>query len=340
MRPTKSRYLAVLVALLANFEAHAYLGGFEYASDGYLGFTNWVNGYDAGQTGTANGGPGGLPTNGAQPPSANISGGLWVDQNNAFTTYNAQGPLGGYYVTGHTPVAPLGMFPHSGSQMLAVRNTGYASQNIPAQPLDYSYTIDNRDYYNGGNPINPAATGNKIVNWGIWISPGPKTKIVGDGLWLSFRDSVGSLAFQFGWDESYELRYRDDPSKPWINTGYFFGRPWGFPPPNPFPPNVYDHLEFEFDLLNDAWSLVVFSGLTQNTTSLVGRQPFGTALQNLTGIDFHAGYGAEKSFFDDSTFVIRDIPEPGSLSLLGLGCLFLLRTRRKPRWRLRVAAAR
>lgn len=340
--------VAVLVCIPG--QSHAYLGGVE-AQDGYLGFVNWVNGYDAGQSGTSNGGPGGSPSNLPQPPITDFPGGLWHDLNDAFATYNANTSVfaGGYYVTGHTEVTGLGMVPHSGEQMLALRNTTYATipPTVPAQPLDYRYTLDARDFYNGGNPISPANTGDKIVNWSVWISPGPKTA-PSDGVWLSFRDSQSApdnpsnpnapIAFQFGWDETYQLRYRDTPGGSWnylidsTNANYVFGRPWepGIPSINKPPvTNVYDLFEFSFDLLHDKWSLDVTSGLTGNIMTFVTDRAFGQNLLDLSFIDFHVSYGNEKGFFDDSNFTISSVqvPEPGTWSLLLIPGLMLRRLR-------------
>ena len=65
------------------------------------------------------------------------------------------------------------------------------------------------------------------------------------------------------------------------------------------------------------------------TTTLVSDRPFGQPLLNLTEIDWHVGYGNEKSFFDDSSFVlaaVRTVPEPGTLMLMLLS-LWMLRGR-------------
>lgn len=328
----------IATSLCIPLKSYAYLGGFE-PNDGYLSFVNWVNGYNAGQYGTANGGPGGVAINPQQPPTANY-GGLWQDlPPGHFSTYNANPSvfMGGYYVTGHSTVAGLGMFPHSGSQMLALRNTSYATPTLPAQPLDYRYTLDTRDFYNGGSPINPSDTGDKIVDWSIWAGPGPKTA-PSDGIWLSFLDNaaIPNIGFQFGWNELYELRYRDTPSDPWTNLvdpntngNYVFGRPWSFSGQ----PVIYDRFDFSLDLLNDTWSLDVFSSLQGYTMSFVSDRAFGQNLQNFTEIDWHVSYGNEKGFFDDSDFVISpaQVPEPGTFVLVALAGLLLWRVQAKIR---------
>ncbi len=224
------------------------------------------------------------------------------------------------------------MFPHSGNAMLALRNTLYASVGpVPAQPLDFRYSLDARDFYNGGSPVNPVDTGDKIVDWSIWAAPGPVTN-PNDGIWLSFLDNAGNIGFQFGWNETYQLRYRDTASNPWINTGYVFGQPWIFPPG--VQPVIYDRFDFSLDLLNDTWSLDVFSCVSMNTISgLVLDRAFGQNLLNFTTIDWHVSYGNEKSFFDDSGFIVRpaQVPEPGTFALVALGSLLLWRPRRKAR---------
>lgn len=331
--------IIVATSLCIPLQSHAYLGGFESA-DGYLGFVNWVNGYNAGQYGTANGGSGG-PNQGPNPPTADFTGGLWNDTNDAFPTYYANGFVGGYYVTGHTAVPPLGMVPHSGNQMLALRNTTYAATtSLPATPLDYSYSLDTRDFYNGGNPVAPTATGNKIVDWSVWAAPGPVTA-PNDGLWLTFRDSAGNIGFQFGYDTTYELRYRDgtNPLGSWTNAGHILGRPWasGQFPCGVQAPNcinvIYDRLDFSLDLLNDTWSLDVLSGVDGTTKTLVSNMAFGQSLLNFTEIDWHVSYGNEKGFFDDSAFVVRpaQVPEPGTFAMVALGGLLLWRTHAKNR---------
>lgn len=87
----------------------------------------------------------------------------------------------------------------------------------------------------------------------------------------------------------------------------------------------YDRFDFALDLLNHVWSMEVYSDLKMSSKVLVSGQKFGAPLANLTELQWHVGYGNEKSFFDQSSFAIRDaqIPEPGSYAMLGLGGLLL-----------------
>ena len=315
--------------LAAASSAHAYLGGLEN-QDGYVGFVTWVNGYNAGQFGTNSGGPGGSMTmgGGSNPPTIDFAGGLWSDINGYFSTYNASGFSGGYYVTGHTAVPGLGMIPHSDSQMLALRNTGYNSTSNPAKPLDFRYQLDQRDLYNNGSPIAPTATGNMIVDWNIWISPGPARINDNAGVWLSIKDSNGSIAFQFGWDGLYKLRYRDKPGDPWTNTNYVIGLPWNPNVNGAVQYSVYDDFGFTIDLLHDTWSLNVLSGIDGQTRPFVVNRPFGVNLSDFTTIDWHMSYGNDKGFFDDSIFVLREaVPEPTTLALVGVAGLLLMGAR-------------
>lgn len=114
----------------------------------------------------------------------------------------------------------------------------------------------------------------------------------------------------------------------WINTNYVFGRPWDFFIGQSV---IYDRFDFSFNLVNDTWSLDVFSGVNLSTMTLVTDRAFGQNLLNFTEIDWHVGYGNEKSFFDDSSFVVSPapVPEPGSIVLLGLGISALVFLRRQ-----------
>ena len=108
-----------------------------------------------------------------------------------------------------------------------------------------------------------------------------------------------------------------------------FGRPWSFSGQ----PVIYDRFDFSLDLLNDTWSLDVFSSLQGYTMSFVSDRAFGQNLQNFTEIDWHVSYGNEKGFFDDSDFVISpaQVPEPGTFVLVALAGLLLWRVQAKIR---------
>lgn len=173
MKPVLKAVLHIIGAASACLPglSQAYLGGFE-DGDGYqfAGLPGMVNGYNAGEYGTG----GAYTPFGGVPP---YDQGIWNDLNNAYSTYNFIGNTGGYYVAKHPEVSFLGMFPHDGQAALALRNTGYGAGSFgPPRPLDFSYKLDTRDFYNGGKPVNPADTGNKVVNWSIWVGPGPQRR--------------------------------------------------------------------------------------------------------------------------------------------------------------------
>lgn len=328
--PLRAGVCAMLMAgaLTAAMDCSALLGGFE-DQDGYrfTGLPGMLNAYNAGEYGTANGGGSGAYTPFTGIPA--FDQGAWDDLNDRYGTYNFQSNAAGYYVTKHGEVSVFGMFPHTGDAALALRNTGYGSTAFgPGVPLDFSYQLDARDFYNAGSPVQPLDTGDQLVKWSIWVGPGPHT-LANEGIWLTFRDSAGNRAFEFGWDETYELRYRNYGSSVWAQTGYVFGQPWSFQGQH----ILYERFDFSLDLLNDRWSFDVFSDPpgagNEITTTLVSDRPFGQPLLNLTEIDWHVGYGNEKSFFDDSSFVlaaVRTVPEPGTLMLMLLS-LWMLRGR-------------
>ena len=150
---TKKLFRAVFSILTAVFAntGHAYMGGFE-AQDGYLPFFNDVKGYNAGQYGTNNSGPGGVSA------SIPVNTGLW-------SRIDPVAP-GFSYATGHqnfdrTYVNTSGSsgLPSDLGLVLTTNHQGWT-----AGPLHYRYNLDNRDF----NGASVASSANSVVTMSFW----------------------------------------------------------------------------------------------------------------------------------------------------------------------------
>lgn len=297
--------------------AFAFLGGFEF-DDGYRDFLGRVENYNAGQYG-ANVDPSAsyttIPTN----------SGAW------------QKIQGGEYATAHfgrDRLQPGGS--HNAGPMAMVITTNDAGWNGPAQIFDYK--VDSYDM--GGT--NPSSATSATLSY--WVCPSilfgannMTSPIYGNSVML--RDSTGQVIVEIGnriQNDTYgthTIAYKINGV--WTDTAIAAAT------------NYYQQFEVSVDYANDTVSLDLIDGgytktpLNGGSSSYVGTGTRTTLINNVslnTGIDYldtlrftsAPGVGNNKQWqLDDFSFAATPVPEPSSLSLLGLAISGLCFRRKK-----------
>ncbi len=317
--------LALAAAIAAP--AHAYLGSFEVA-DGYQVQSGFIGGdvsyYNAGEHGpNAGGGP---LTH--LPPNS----GLW--------TIDPLSQPGGYFASqvlraGFTLGAPPYMNPpnppvdtvasyivgqHSMGRTgdcLALRN-----EAVGVGPMIYNYEMDTFDF--GG--VAPTSVTTGPIQTGFYFCPNPDLPPPSDGsapkdkFTLTFKDNVGNVGFQWGYDRSNNVYWRPNSTSSWSAPFIVADS------------TNYDGIEVNIDLSADTFGIDYYDLSTNTWSAMV---PAGTPLNqpmgNLAELQWQlednvSGGVGGKNFFDD--FTIKQVPEPSSLALVALVIPALTRVRR------------
>ncbi|MGL4512636.1 MAG: PEP-CTERM sorting domain-containing protein [Lacipirellulaceae bacterium] len=305
---------------LAASPAWALLGSFT-ANDGYFPGYGTVLGevshYNAGQHGVNAGG-------GAAAQIVADSG-LWnlltpvgatfatvADRN----TYLSAG-VGSYPAVGvnHANAYILGgHFPgRTGDQAnLALRN----DTPLGTGTMKYEYSLDSYDF----DGIAPASITSGPIDVEFYFCPNPgdtPNPTVGptDKFALSFKDSLGNVGLEWGYQRDNSVVWRTSPSNPWNTTTFVADQ------------TNWDGLEVNIDLTGDTFGMDYYDVSTNLWTNLVpAGTPMGQPLQDLTVLRWSlvdglfAGTGG-KNYFDDFNFTV--VPEPTStfLALLAGGGL-------------------
>lgn len=346
----------VLGALLGPRPASAYLGGFE-EQDGYRipmngqilsgflagdaqfflnnvdanGYTGVVplgaypntlgdgthgpdlSRYNAGQYGTNHGGPGGT--------AADITDntGLWRALAGGRLSEDVAAP---YYfgsdLTRDHVVAYRYTLAHTGSQSLSL----FAADTN----LSYAYSLDSRDF----NGASPASTAAMSIQMSFWLNPtdwdDPDT---GSIMSLSLRDAADQSVLEIGYTGDNLLQYRLPGSGSWQTTAFQLGS------------LGWSEISLILDTAADTASLAVRafddgSSTLGSSHGVLTSQSLGLDAGALTGMQWDLRGGALNNgavsyihYFDDFSFTLSPVPEPGSLSLAGLAIIALLLPRRR-----------
>lgn len=269
--------------------------------------------YNAGQFGTSNGGPGGSAVDIAD------NSGLWQVLSGGRLNEDADAPFyyGGQY-TRDQIVAYRQTTPHSGSQSLGLM-AGDTS-------LSYLYSLDSRDF----NGTDPASTSATIMQMSFWANPtdwdDPDT---GNIFGLSILDAADQPVFQVGYTGDNLLEYRLPGDSAWHTTASVLGT------------LGWSQITVSIDTFANTASLAVRA--YDDSLSSLGAENFvlsGQALGldaaslkslqwDLRGGSLDNGAISYNHYFDDFSFTLSPVPEPGSLLLLASASLALLLPRRR-----------
>lgn len=359
--------LLLPLALLLPQTAMAYLGSFE-ENDGYripqngvissLGFggdamfylnNNAVNGftgivpastfpntlgdishgpdlsrYNAGAYGINGGGPGGTASDIAD------NSGAWK----ALVGGRLNEDLGGTLANGFQYLGNTGglVFSQNRDYVHAYRYTGAhgGSQvlNFLAQDtsLQYDYALDSRDL--GGT--NPSATLASIIAMTFWFCPADTDDTDAGNLFgLTLRDALGQSVFSVGYTGENVVQYRMTGSGgSWISSASQVGtQGWS---------EMSVVLNTQSDTVNV--SVRAYDDLTAtlgSSVSILTGQSLGVNADALTDLRWDLRGGtldngavSYKNYFDDFSFNVAPVPEPGSALGVVLGSLILIRRRR------------
>lgn len=269
--------------------------------------------YNAGQFGTNNGGPGGT--------AADITdnAGLWQVVYGGRLDEDADAPF--YYDGQYTRdqiVAYRQTLPHSGTQSL-----GLIAGDTD---LRYHYSLDSRDF----NGIDPASTAASLMQMSFWVNPTDWDDTdTGNIFGLSILDAAGQSVFQIGYTGDNRLEYRLPGDSAWNTTAQAFGT------------LGWSQITVSIDTAADTTSLAV--RVYDDTLSSLGAESTVLSDQSI-GLDAGAfkdlrwdmrggaldnGAVSYNHYFDDFSFTLSPVPEPGSLLLVIAASFRLLSGRRR-----------
>jgi hypothetical protein len=306
MLSLRSVLLASAAGLAVASPTLAWLGSFEPA-DGYQGFLNQVQIYNAGQYGANSGymamAPAAIPSN----------SGLWTA---------ISGGTGLAYATGHFAfdrqyVNSGGGSPADQGLVITSHDQGW---NGPAQR--YKYNVDAQDL--GG--VAPPATAGQKVRLSFWVRgglPGDPTGVNGVpygyfGNSVEFADSSGNIGFRLG------LTHRPGGNVVtyWNGSSMFESSLIHFG-------SKYDRWDITLELGTQTVTADYFNFITNTTTNVVTGVPLMSAMGNFSSLFFQSSSGVTNGKYwavDDFSFFA--VPAPSAAALLPLAALGALRRRR------------
>jgi len=297
------RRLAFTFSLLLMPQAWAYLGGFEQ-EDGFLPGgslpTRDVSGYNAGQYGTNNSGPGGTF--------------LEITANTGLFYKNDLGDISEGY---GELVAQHGLA-HTGESSLALRATvGFGDTGDDG--ANYLYSLDAHDF----DGASPSLVTSGIVTLDYWMRPQTPFFSTSRVTTTEFLNSTGDTIFAIG-----TLGQGSFTAQPFIE--WYDGTTWNTT--SIVANNAsWDHVMLTFDLTNDLVSFSYFASLTNTTHAIATDIATGAILDQLSGIRFTAQPNTEMNNYDDFNIIAPlVVPEPSSalLALLSVMQVFAWRRRR------------
>jgi hypothetical protein len=280
--------------------------------------------YNAGAYGINGGGPGGTATDIAD------NSGAWK----ALVGGRLNEDLGGTLANGFQYLGNTGglVFSQNRDYVHAYRYTGAhgGSQvlNFLAQDtsLQYDYALDSRDL--GGT--NPSATLASIIAMTFWFCPADTDDTDAGNLFgLTLRDALGQSVFSVGYTGENVVQYRMTGSGgSWISSASQVGtQGWS---------EMSVVLNTQSDTVNV--SVRAYDDLTAtlgSSVSILTGQSLGVNADALTDLRWDLRGGtldngavSYKNYFDDFSFNVAPVPEPGSALGVVLGSLILIRRRR------------
>ncbi len=309
IRTVVSTLTLLSLCFIAATSAFAYLGEFEPV-DGYRPFFDDVANYNAGAHG-ANAG-GGLYT----PIVPNT--GLWKKLQGPL--FPAVGTTGNFaYATGHQNFDRTN--PSTADQALVITTN---ADGWGAGPQEYSYKVDSFDL--GG--VNPATTGGDVLKISFWSCSFIPGTSEGGGLGpntlantVSFYDSGGNLGFAVGGIQpGTSTDFAATNVGSWVQSSVSVGT------------STYHRWDINLDLNLQTVSIDVFQSAV--LTPLVVNAPLINTMSDLAELRFLSAPGINNAkvwALDDFTMMVRQVPEPSAVLLMGLGLAAFLGRRSSSR---------